>query len=351
MDCNPLRITTFNLENLFNRYQFLDQPGASYELQRVPAGITSMDRGGRPECEATTVAQRNHTARAILDSKPDILAVQEVEDLWALRSFNDEYLDRYFGQMIMLEGNDGRGIDVGLCLRYGLEAKDGFNAKVRGIRTHADDVDPNSKNPRINRYFDASAKQLVVTNALFSRDCLEVDLDVAGLPLTFLVNHFKAPESDSSKATTANRLRKRQSQRVAELVKEAQTNQRLPIVLGDLNEDWRVKPSGPDVPSLAPLHVLVQESLLADALESLSDDWTYYYTIEKETSRFDSILVAKELAPAVCDASILRKGISLKCDKGDPRYPSIGYVGTEASSHCPVTITLDLSKIPGLVRK
>jgi hypothetical protein len=30
-----------------------------------------------------------------------------------LRSFNDEYLSGYFDRMILLEGNDGRGINVG----------------------------------------------------------------------------------------------------------------------------------------------------------------------------------------------------------------------------------------------
>jgi hypothetical protein len=118
-----LTITTFNLENLFSRYVFLDDPAQPNNQRVVMSGISSINYQGNPLSPATTQIQRNNTARAILDSRPDILAVQEVENLWTLRLFNDQYLSGYFGQMILLEGNDGRGIDVGLCIKTILNIK------------------------------------------------------------------------------------------------------------------------------------------------------------------------------------------------------------------------------------
>jgi hypothetical protein len=109
-----LTITTFNLENLFTRYIFLDDPNAPNSRRVAMSGVTSVTYQGNPVSRATTLIQRNNTARAILDCFPDILAVQEVENLWTLRLFNDQFLSGYFGAMILIEGNDGRGIDVAL---------------------------------------------------------------------------------------------------------------------------------------------------------------------------------------------------------------------------------------------
>jgi exonuclease III len=38
----------------------------------------------------------------------------------------------------------------------------------------------------------------------------------------------------------------------------------------------------------------------------------------------------------------LRHGITLKCARAGERYPTVGYVDTEASDHCPVTVTFNL---------
>lgn len=354
-----LRITTFNIENLFNRYLFLDRPGLDYEKGRVPGGVTTIDRGGQAQGEATTVIQRNNTARAILECKPDILAVQEVEDLWALRYFNERYLHNYFGQMIMIEGNDGRGIDVGLCIKHG------YNAQVQGIRTYADDLTEEARKngKRISRYFNPETQDLVVTNALFSRDCLAVDLDAEGVPLTIFVNHLKA-QASGDKKTQADNLRREQARRVAELVGEA-IKRRFVIVTGDLNDDLfeekeekkaeKKNEKKAETPaSLEPLHALIRDKILIDPFQGTppKQRWTYYYTVGDETNRFDYVLVDGRLAGTISEFGILRKGLTLKCEidkENGPeceRYPTIGYEETEASDHCPVSVTLDLNQVP-----
>lgn len=319
---SQLRVATFNVENLFSRYRLFGS-GDQTHVQIV--GIASIDYQGSPLSEATTQLQRNNTARAILDSQPDILALEEVENLWTLRCFNDEYLGGYFDQMHLVAGNDARGINVSLSVRAGC------GAKIESIRTHIDDVDPKQTGAkRVNRFYNSARNELSVVNALFSRDCLEVDINFEGKPLTFLVNHFKS--QDGSKA--AEDLRTRQAAGVAEILKAVQTRGRFPIVLGDLNADTAINPT------LRPLMSLVTDGALSDPFQQGGDSWTHFYDIAQETSRLDYILPDKSLA--VTSATVLRKGISLKCAVAGERYPSIGYVGTEASDHCPVIVTLSL---------
>jgi hypothetical protein len=44
----------------------------------------------------------------------------------------------------------------------------------------------------------------------------------------------------------------------------------------------------------------------------------------------------------VAATNIVRQGIFLKCAAAGQRYPTVAYVGTEASDHCPVIVTLEL---------
>ena len=320
-----LRITTFNLENLFTRYSSIDDPLVPGNPRVAITGITSTNYQGNPLSRALTVLQRNNTARAILDCQPDILAVQEVENLWTLRLFNDQYLSGYFDRMLLIEGNDGRGIDVGFCIRKG------YNATILGIRTHMDDLDPSDSNAScVTRYYNEVTNEVQVTGALFSRDCLEVDVEVGSTPLTFLVTHLKA--QDGKKASNTRRLE--QATRLAGIARLTTQGGRRPIVVGDLNEDFAAAPS-----NLKPLKDLIG-GVLSDPFQGDSDGWTHFYVAGNEISRLDYILVDSRLE--VVSKSILRKGITLKCALAGERYPTIGYVDTEASDHCPVTVTLQL---------
>src|SRR5262249_43678096 len=88
-----LRITTFNVQNMFNRYAFLDQPfaGVDFEQAIMATGVVSLASfAGDLVPAATTTIQRNNTAMAILDAKPDILAVCEIENIYTLRNFNEQ---------------------------------------------------------------------------------------------------------------------------------------------------------------------------------------------------------------------------------------------------------------------
>jgi endonuclease/exonuclease/phosphatase family metal-dependent hydrolase len=325
-----LTITQFNLENLFNRYTRLDKSVDETPVQIGLIGITNVDYQGRPLCEAITQAQRNNTAQAILDCKPDILVVEEVEDLWTLRSFNDEYLGGYFGAMICIQGNDPRMINVALCIRQG------NGVSITGIRSHMDDVrKSDGKAARVQRYYNESTQAITVDNNLFSRDCLEVDVRAAGIPLTLLINHFK---SQSGKKQDSDALRTEQAARVAEIVKDLQARHAHCLVAGDLNVTI-------SDPTLKPLKDLIADGALVDPFVGDPDSWTHFYTVKQETSRLDYVLPSASLKNAIKSRSIFRKGITRRCTTAGERYPTVGQVGTEASDHCPVSITLDLEQV------
>ncbi|MBI5021978.1 MAG: endonuclease/exonuclease/phosphatase family protein [Ignavibacteriales bacterium] len=313
-----LTITTFNVENLFNRYAFLDSPwdDRNYDKFIQAIGVVSIaSRAGDLVPYQISEIQRNNTAQAILDSKPDILAVQEIENIYTLRVFNETYLDNYFDRMICIDGNDPRGIDVGLLLRKDL------NAEIQNIRTHIDEPE-NGKSIHRTSFLNSG---YWVTGAIFSRDCLEVDIKLNGKIITLLINHFKA--QDKTISSVARRTK--QSERVAELVTQCAKSGKLPIVLGDLNA----------IPIDKSLVSLLKHTLLKDPFPH--ETWTHYYVPKKNVSRLDYILIHKTIKSV--STHIVRNGLTAKCKKYDgPRYPTIGQEHTEASDHCPVSIQIEV---------
>lgn len=315
-----IRVTSFNVENLFNRYAFLDVPWEDrhYEKFVQAVGLVSIaSREGDLVPYPIADIQRNNTAQAILDAAPDVLAVQEIENIYTLRNFNQSYLDKYFDRMICIDGNDPRGIDVGFLLRKGLKAE------ILNIRTHIDE--PSEKKKAIERKSFLGSGYWV-TGAIFSRDCLEVDLGVGGKVLTFLVNHFKAQDGTKESVTR----RSKQAQRVADIVAEAAGVGRIPIVIGDLNVAPKTDKS---------LESLLKNQFLKDPFPA--DTWTHYYVPQKKISRLDYILPHKSLK--VIGHDIVRKGLTTKCKQyTGERYPTVGPEHTEASDHCPTSVVLEI---------
>jgi predicted extracellular nuclease len=325
-----LTLTTFNCENLFNRYAFLDQPLAdkNYEKFIMASTVASVaNRQGELVTYTTTKTQRANTALAILESQPDILIVNEIENLYTLRNFNAEFLKNYFDRMLAIDGNDPRGIDVGILIRKGC------TAQVTGVRTHVDDRSDTSK-PVTRKSVANFGYQ--VSNAIFSRDCLEADVRVGGQTLTLMANHLKAQDS---KPAVSRLRRQKQAERVADLVTAAVTTGRKPIVLGDLNTDPVKTPADK---SIAPL---LKHPELQDPFAGATKDerWTHYYDSGRgSVSRLDYILPHKSLT--VTGRSVMRKGLSRKAERfhTEKPFPTIEGDHTEASDHCPVSVVLEV---------
>lgn len=330
-----LRVTTFNCENLFGRYRFLDKPPSEQpsdyarDIQIYDVISFEPGRSNTLKPKAISEAQRKNTAAVILAAAPDIMSVCEVENLTTLRFFNALYLENYFDRLVMIEGNDPRGIDVGLLLRKGLKAD------VSSIRSHADDAAAGGYLATTNM-LDMSGR---LGKASFSRDCLEVDVDVAGKPLTFLVNHFKAQETKSDGSDPTTEKRRGQAERAALIAKRSRGAGRLPIVMGDLNKDIAGEHYDESINPVA------KSTVLVNPVKQLpvGERWTHFYESKKSVSQLDYILPDKELSDMVDGVDIFRGGLSPKCKQfNGPRVGTIAEDGLEASDHCALTVTFQI---------
>lgn len=73
-------------------------------------------------CEDVSREAVLSTGRAIEAAKPDTLACEEVENRPTLQRFNDQTLGESYPHDMVIDGNDARGIDVGLLSRYPIVA-------------------------------------------------------------------------------------------------------------------------------------------------------------------------------------------------------------------------------------
>jgi endonuclease/exonuclease/phosphatase family metal-dependent hydrolase len=174
----------------------------------------------------------HNTARVINAVDADVLAVIEAESRPALMNFNDLVIPATEGtayrHVMVIDGNDERGIDVGLLTRA--------DYPIGLMRSHVDDR--NSADQRI-----------------FSRDCPEYEITTPqGNQITVLINHFKSKGFGPPAQSTARRLL--QAQRVKaiydRLVAEGKT---FIAIVGDLN----------DTPDSAALQPLLAGTNLKDA--------------------------------------------------------------------------------------
>jgi endonuclease/exonuclease/phosphatase family metal-dependent hydrolase len=223
-------------------------------------------------------AMRN-TARVMLDLEADVLGVVEAENRPALAAFNLEILRALGGtpyrSVMLIDGNDERGIDVGLMAREGYA--------IGALRSHVDDLAPNGF-------------------PIFSRDCPEFEVTTpSGERLLVLVNHFKSKGFGSQQSSDARR--RAQAERVAEIYADRLAEGQTRIaVIGDLNDT-------PGRETLAPL--LAGTSLRDIFAHPAFDDGGYPGTYGSCTAanKIDYLLLSPDLFDAVEAAGVFRTGM------------------------------------------
>jgi endonuclease/exonuclease/phosphatase family metal-dependent hydrolase len=299
-------VATFNCENLFLRYKFNSKLAPAKKDEAVDKGFI-LDR---KMFDTILEEERKLTAGAILATKADIVALQEVENLDTLKAFQSRFLKGKYPYKYLIDGNDMRLIDVAVL----------SNVEATCLRTH--------------QYDKGSNKQ-----AIFSRDCLEIEYMVQGVPLTLFINHFKSmldrndPANGRKKTMTK---RKQQSERVVEIIKDkfgSKPGKENFIVLGDLNDY---------LPSTG-LQPLLGQSWLENVVQTRlpeSERWTHWWSDKKSVSQLDYLLLSERLAknsPGL--PSIIRCGLGSSCTQFvGKRLDGIGKKSPVASDHCPVAM-------------
>lgn len=311
-----VRVATFNCENLFARYKFdskMDPAKASVD------GFTI----DRTRFDILNATEKELTARAILEAKADVLALQEVENLEVLRRFRSTRLAKAkYTHAMLIDGPDPRQIDVALLSRFPI-------VKVR------------------------SYQHLRVKSAsLFSRDCLEVDVEVApGKTLTLFVNHLKsmferADVKNGRKKTRARRMQQAQAVRKIVTDRFGATPGDAPwVVLGDLN-DYAGEGDG----TTSAIDDLVNWNQLENVIDRLpqADRWTHFHdtSSKPEDERYkqlDYVLVSRALAQQSASApALVRGGLTPRALRAtQARFDGVTKK-LVASDHCPLVITLEV---------
>lgn len=242
-----VRIGTFNLNNLFSRYNFKAEIGAIPD--DTSGGITLtfgqdalkvrtfMGRLVKAKSTDDTV----EIARRIVDvMNADVLAVQEVEHIEILKQFNREYLHNIYPHIALVEGNDQRLIDVGILSKL----------PIGLIVSHQTAVHPDDPNRRV-----------------FSRDLLQVEIlnsnrkKLFTLYNTHLKSHYVPYNQDPVQgAIAANLRRKRQAEIISQIIGRMERPNSRWVLTGDMNDS-------PDSEFLAPM-LMADNKPLINALEN-----------------------------------------------------------------------------------
>lgn len=221
-----------------------------------------------------------NTGRVIKEVGADILAVIEAEDRVALKQFSEQVLLKLDGspydEIMLIDGNDERGIDVGLMVTNGYS--------VGLMRSHIADMLPNGER-------------------VYSRDCPEYQvITPRGETIWILPNHFKSKFGGNDQTSVDKRAA--QALRTAEIYERlrAEDHDKI-VVLGDLN----------DTPDSAPLRRLLDQTDLKEVTDHPNFSpgqfaGTGTYGLGNKTNKIDYLLLSPALFGRVTAAGLFRKG-------------------------------------------
>lgn len=367
-----LRIATFNVENLMHRFDFSGFRNQLNQDRTLSLFEIKSEAEYRQLEQARAIAHtddtRQLTALAIADCRADIICLQEVDNLEALKAFEYGYLFKMVGEgyrnKYTSTGNDGRGIDVAVMMRE--ETSHGQPIEFVRMTSHAHVTYEQFglHTPQLAALGNESFKRI------FRRDCLEIDVRIGGKPLTIYSVHFKSmgsarngiPGRDSSmpiRIAEAKAVRRIIEERFG---KDHAAGKRW-VICGDLN-DYRQRVTIEGDRHAGHHFTVVDETtssldvLLADGFSENvverrpeMDRWTLYHTrgpAERHLCQLDYILLSPALArrneAAVPD--IVRSGQPWRtifpAGQEVERYPRVGWDRPKASDHCPVAISLDM---------
>ena len=317
-----------DVENEEKRSFFIQQVrGKLYsQKQGTPVGVTNISQikaDGRGdfdgwielERELVSTAAIENTARVIQAVDADVLCAVEVESRPALVEFNERFLQpaKRYPHKMLIDGNDKRGIDVGLFSRF----------DIGDMRSHVDDALPKS-----------AAEPNVASKARFSRDCAEFAVQLpGGRTLWVLCNHFKS-RGFGNKADN-DKKRERESAQVRKILGRFDLKKELVAVCGDFNEL-------PSSASLAPLLGAMPDLRnVFDKLPAGADRWTHRDDASAN-EQIDYLLVSKPLFAVCTKVEIERRGVFRKSALATTRFLTVKGEKDAASDHAAVWAEFNL---------
>ncbi|TAL69618.1 MAG: endonuclease/exonuclease/phosphatase family protein [Bacteroidetes bacterium] len=263
--------------------------------------------------EAVSEPATENTARIIDLVHADVQCVVEVENRIVLKRFNADIFKKIkakpFDHVMVIDGNDERGIDVGIMTREGYE--------IICMLSHVDDWDKKGE--------------------IFSRDCAEYEINTPkGNHLLLLVNHFKSKGYGKPAQSNAKRLR--QTTRVREIYDSyIKAGYEYIAVLGDFNE----------IPANSSLDPLLRNgSTLTDIMshpkfQGSGRPGTYRNMTKNE--KLDYILMSPKLSAKVITGDIECQGVW--GGKNGTLFPHLKTINSEteaASDHAALWVELDI---------
>lgn len=271
-------------------------------VKRPRAGGIEVIAGGRSEWigwlelkrEPVSEIATENTARILRDVDADVAVVVEAEHRISLARFSDQVLPAVGGQpydeVMLIDGNDDRGIDVGLMARSPIA--------IEHVRSHVYDRDGG--------------------RTIFSRDCPEFHLRLpSGVTLVVLANHFKSKGYGGAQASNAKR--RLQAARVRAIYEDLRGRGFDHIVVaGDLNDT-------PDSDPLAPL--LQGGSDLRDISEHasfVSDGHPGTYAEARADDKIDYLLLSPSVYDKVKGGGVDRRGVW--ANKNGDRWPRLAEI-------------------------
>ncbi|MBN9244783.1 MAG: endonuclease/exonuclease/phosphatase family protein [Mesorhizobium sp.] len=367
-----LRLATFNVENLMNRFDFSGFRNQLNEDRTLALFDIRSEAEYRVLEQARVIAHsddtRQLTALAIAATRADIICLQEVDNIEALRAFEYGYLFKMIGegyrQKYTSTGNDSRGIDVAVMMRA--ETAHGQPIEFVRMTSHAYVT---------FEQFGLHTPELASfghepSDRIFRRDCLEVDLKVGGLPLTLYLVHFKSmgpPRNGFDGRQATMPLRRAEALAVRRIIEERfgkdHAGAKRWAICGDLNDyRERILVSGdaysgyrfePVSDEQSCLDVLTADGFCENVVERRPqmDRWTLFHTRgpqERHLCQLDYILLSPALASrnATAVPDIVRNGQPFRtpfpAGQEVDRFPRAGWDRPKASDHCPVAVSLDL---------
>ena len=251
------------------------------------------------------------TAKVIQDIGADIIGVVEADDRPALVRFNHELLGGLYRHMMLIDGNDERGIDVAILTRK--------NFEILSIHSNVDLEDS--------------------VGQVFSRDCAQYEIRTPnGTTVHVLVNHFK------SQSGGGGTQRQRQASAVRGIVDGLVGQGEHVVVLGDLNEGPPT--GGTQAVNLASLYD--NNTPLVDCYSLPNFDVGNRpgsFDAAGLRDRLDYIFISQSLQPSYQGGGLFRKGVwgsRVTRPTNWETYPEMEESVHQASDHAAAFVDLDI---------